>query len=83
MNNVTEPFMFTESRKIQLIEEVIKTSNESTLREIESVLKEAKTKKAKKNSAHTFLGLWTKKDARLIEKAIEEGCEQINADDWK
>jgi len=27
--------------------------------------------------------LWTKDDADLIEKAIEESCEQINPDDWK
>ena len=32
-------------------------------------------------SAHDFAGLWSKKDAALIEKAIIEACEQIHEDD--
>jgi hypothetical protein len=48
------------------------------------VLKKARGKtKAKKASAHDFVGLWSAKDAKLITKAIEEGCEQIHEDDWK
>jgi len=62
--------MCTEARKIQLIEEVLKVSNEATLNELESVLK--KTGKKKKPSAHEFSGIWTKKDAALIEKAIKD-----------
>ena len=31
----------------------------------------------------TEVGIWSKKDAALMEKAIEEGCEQIHEDDWK
>ena len=75
--------MFTEARKIQLIEEVLRTKNESTLNEIEAVLKRSKSTKSKALSAHDLSGAWSKKDASLIEKAIEEGCEQINQDDWK
>lgn len=76
--------MFTEARKIHLIEAVIKVSNEATLVELETVLKKGKTKKEKQSfSAHEFSGIWSKKDAALIEKAIEDGCEQIHEDDWK
>ena len=76
--------MFTEVRKINLIEAVLKVSNEATLVELETVLKKTTTAKAKKSfSAHAFLGAWSKKDAILIEKAIEESCEQIHEDDWK
>ncbi len=74
--------MFTESRKIQLIEEVLKMTNEATLQELETILKKSKPKK-EKQSAHDFVGLWNKKDAALIEKAITEGCEQIHENDWK
>ena len=75
--------MFTESRKIQIIEEVLKVKNEGILNELDAVLKKSKQTKGKKLSAHDFVGLWSKKDATLIEKAIEEGCEQIHPDDWK
>ena len=75
--------MFTESRKIHLIEEVLKIDNDTTLEKLESVLRDAAHVTKKKASAHDFVGMWTKKDAALIEKAITEGCEQINPDDWK
>lgn len=75
--------MFTEGRKIHLIEEVLKVNDDSTLSKLETILKKSNRTKAGKTSAHNFVGLWSKKDAALIEKAIKEGCEQINADDWK
>ena len=71
-----EIFMYSESRKIHLIEEVIKTKNEAVLIELESVLKKAAKKKDQSHrSAHHLVGLWSKDDADLIERAIEEGCE--------
>ena len=76
--------MFTETRKNNLIEAVLKISNEATLIELETVIKKAKTKIEKQPfSVHDLSGVWSKKDAVLIEKAIEEGCEQISEDDWK
>ena len=76
--------MHTETRKINLIEAVLKVSNEATLFELEKVLKKEIPFKSKKVfSAHSFLGNWSKKDATLIEKAIQESCEQIHEDDWK
>ncbi len=76
--------MFTETRKILIIEDVLKTTNESTLLEVENIFKAVKKQKPKKkNSAHDFVGLWSKKDASLIEKAIQQGCEQIHSDDWQ
>ena len=76
--------MFTEARKIQLLEDVLKVSNEATLIELENVLNNSKKKKEQKAlSAHKFSGLWSSKDAALIEKAIKDGCEEIHEDDWK
>jgi hypothetical protein len=34
-------------------------------------------------SAHDFTGIISKKDAELMENAIEEACEQIDPHDWK
>ena len=77
--------MFTESRKIHLIEEVLKANNETTLVELETLLKKSKKKPAKENkpSIYDFVGILTKKESNIMRKAIEETCETINADDWR
>ena len=79
--------MFTEARKIHLLEEVLKISNETTLFELETVIEKSKKKngmpKEKKPSIYDFVGIFSKKEAKDIRKAIEETCETINADDWK
>lgn len=71
--------MFTEARKIQLTEEVLKTTDENTLTSLEKLLRKP-ARKTKRRSSHDFSGIWTRKDATLIEKAIEDGCEQIHPD---
>ncbi len=76
--------MYSDSKKIQLIEEVLKLDNNTILKELELVLKKSrKPALTKKSSAHDLLGLWSVKDSELIEKAIEQGCEQIHPDEWK
>jgi hypothetical protein len=76
--------MSSDERKLQLIEEVLKVQNESVLIELETVIKKAgQSKDQSRPSARDFSGVWSKEDADLIEKAIAEGCEQINPDDWK
>lgn len=76
--------MYSDSKKIQLIEEVLKLDNNRILKELESVLKKStKTVVPRKGSAHDLVGQWSKTDAELIEKAIEDGCEQIHPDEWK
>lgn len=75
--------MYTET-KLHLIEEVLKTDNEAILAKLETILNQSgQGKKTKPFSAHEFVGKWSKKDAELIEKAIEDSCEQINEDEWK
>ncbi|RYE41715.1 MAG: hypothetical protein EOP48_23785 [Sphingobacteriales bacterium] len=75
--------MYTEARKLHLIEEMIKLKSEKALMQIESILKSYSMNKAGRPSAHEFIGKISKKDITLMENAIEEGCEQINQDDWK
>jgi hypothetical protein len=76
--------MYAEARKISLIEAVLKVSDEAILAELETVVKKMTAKQEKRKvSAHDFLGVWSKKDAGLIEEAIRETCEQIHEDDWK
>jgi hypothetical protein len=80
-------YMYTEARKIHLIEEVLKVNNEATLIKLEDVLKglkiETATTKKKKPSIYDFVGIINNKEANEMTKAINETCETINADDWK
>lgn len=76
--------MYSETKKLHLIEELIHIENEETLQEIEFLIKKSSQKANKKKiSASDFLGLISEEDSNLINKAIEKGCEQINSDDWK
>ena len=76
--------MYSETKKLHLIEELIHIDNEEILLEIEFLIKKSSQKVHKEAlSANEFLGLISEEDSNLIEKAIEDGCEKINADDWK
>jgi hypothetical protein len=75
--------MFSEARKLHLIEEMIKLESEQDLIQIERILKIAPADENRRPSARDLIGLISKEDIELMEKAIEEGCEQINPDDWK
>jgi hypothetical protein len=76
--------MFTEAKKIQIIEDLLKTTNDATLMQVQAVLKKAAKKRdLKPKSAYDFSGIWSNKEVQLMEKAIAEGCEQIDPHDWK
>ena len=74
--------MNTDTRKIQIIEAVLKTEDEKLLSEVEKIIEHSIEKKSK-ISAFDFVGIISKEDAALMNQAIEEGCEQIHPDDWK
>jgi len=76
--------MYSEARKLRLIEDLRNVTNEAVLMQIESIVKmAAKNQESSWPSAHDFAGLWTMEDADAIEKAIEEGCEHTHPDDWQ
>ena len=75
--------MYQDTRKMHLIEEVLKVSNEETLAELETVLIKSKSGKKKKISILNFVGVLSKQEIAQMKKAIGETCETINADDWK
>jgi len=74
--------MFSEARKIHLIEEVIKIKSESVLLEMERVLNNYKALE-KKQSIYDFVGIISKKDAVDMNQAIADSCESIDENDWK
>jgi hypothetical protein len=76
--------MFSEARKLHLIEEVLKINNERTLTALENFIKKSpQNTDLTGTSFMKFAGIWSEEEAAEIERAIEEGCEQINPDDWK
>ena len=75
--------MYQETRKMHLIEEVLKVSNEETLAKLETVLVKSKSRKKGNASILDFVGVMSKKETSQMRKAIEETCETVNADDWK
>ena len=75
--------MYQETRKMHLIEEVLKVRNEETLAKLETVLVKSKSRKKGNASILYFVGVMSKKETSQMRKAIEETCETVNADDWK
>ncbi len=76
--------MYSEIRKLHLIEEVLKVNNEQTLTALEAVLKvEVKPKNDSLSKLKALSGVWSNEEAQEIEKIIIENCEQVNYDDWK
>ncbi|MCY7420805.1 MAG: hypothetical protein LH478_03570 [Chitinophagaceae bacterium] len=74
--------MYADSRKINIIEAVLRVEDEQVLSQIENTILQSKAN-GRKVSAHDFVGTLSKEDAALMEKAIEQDCEQIHPDDWK
>jgi hypothetical protein len=75
--------MYSETRKIHLIEEVLKVKNDAVLFEIESILNNYNKTVEKKPSSYDFVGIVTKDEATEMKKAITETCEIIDENDWK
>lgn len=75
--------MYSESRKIQLIEEVLKVENDSILSKLENVLKNSRAAKEKKRTIYDFVGIISNKEAQEMKKVIKETSQTIHPDDWK
>lgn len=65
--------MYADSRKIYIIEAVLKTEDDAMLSRIEQAIRQDE-KNSRKKTAMDFVGLWSREDAEAIEKAIKEGC---------
>ena len=76
--------MYLETKKINVIAEVLKVEDESTLNKIESVLKEKKTKKKlPQRNLKKFSGILSDEDAEMMTKVIKETSGTVHPDDWK
>jgi hypothetical protein len=69
-----------ESKKLHLIEFLIKEDDEAVLNKIETILTAAKEKPA---GFESFSNNLSKEELDAFERNIDDGCEQINENDWK
>ena len=73
--------MDTEAKKLHLIEYLLKESNERVLAKVEAILT---TSAQKAKGRYTgFKSSLTADEVDEMEKAINEGCGQIDEDGWK
>ncbi len=75
--------MSDEARKLYLIEALLKENDGSVLNEVEKALSKSPLKAVTRKNFTEFSGIISREEAEEMEKIIEEGCEQINPDDWK
>jgi coenzyme F420-reducing hydrogenase beta subunit len=76
--------MHAESRKLHIIEAVLKTENEDVLEAIETIVKSENAISNNNKSKGRFsdlLGVLTYEEAESMKKTIEENFEKINPDD--
>lgn len=73
--------MHIETRKLHLIEEMLKVKSEATLSALENLLKSKNSKTVKKTSSlKDFSGIWSKDEAEKMEHIIAESCETVHPD---
>lgn len=75
--------MHGEARKLYLIEALLRENNDAVLNEVEIALSKSALKAVPRKSFTELTNSISKEEAEELEKIIEEGCEQINPDDWK
>ncbi|AMR30714.1 hypothetical protein A0256_04405 [Mucilaginibacter sp. PAMC 26640] len=73
--------IYTESKKLHLIESLIKEKDDAVLKEIENIL--TKSTDISMRKFGDFSNVLTQEELNEFEKNIRDGCEQINKDDWK
>lgn len=76
--------MYTEAQKLHLIEYLLNEQNEQVLNKVEHLLKVSSSDKTGNGPGFkNFKPLLTPGEVAEMEKAIQEGCEQIDESDWK
>ena len=75
--------MHLETRKINLIGQILKIKNNKVLTEMETILNNYTEKGKNKYSIYDFVGFISNEEATEMTRAIEETCETIDENDWK
>lgn len=73
--------MYSDGKKIHLLEKLIHTQDDNLLSRVEEILN-AEIKSTSRKSAFTLQGLLSIEDATELNSIIEKGCENIDANEW-
>jgi hypothetical protein len=72
-----------EAKKLQLIGKLLAVSDEAVLAAVDAILIKADKATEKRESFKDLAGKLNEGQLKELELLIEEGCEQINPNDWK
>jgi hypothetical protein len=75
--------MYSEAKKLHLIEELLKVESDIVLAELETVLAKSRMQLPHSKAFQDFASILSLDEINELEQNIQEGCEQINGDDWK
>ena len=77
--------MYTEARKLHIIEAVLKTESDAVLEALEMIVDSNPIAPGEKKISNfsELLGVLTPAEAEAMKKNIDENFEKINPDDWK
>ena len=75
--------MYAEPQKLHIIEPLLNVEDADILSELEMVLAKNQPKANSSKSFKSITGRLSLEETNALERIIEEGCEQINEDDWK
>lgn len=74
--------MYTEAKKLHLIEYLLKEQNEQILNKVEKLLT-GNSSSPKTDKFKDFKSVLNADEIDALEKTIHDGCEQIDESDWK
>jgi len=75
--------MYSETRKIHLIQQILKIKSSKVLAEMETILNNYTEKGKIKPSIYDFVGFISSDEAAEMTRTIAETCEIIDENDWK
>ena len=77
--------MYTEARKLHIIEAVLKTESDAVLEALEMIVDNIPIgpRESETSNFSELLGVLTPAEAEAMKNNIDENFEKINPDDWK
>lgn len=74
--------MNVETRKSRIIEALRSIKDLRKINQIEALVLPVPSSEERKAMLETLSGAWTNEEAEDIKRIIEEGCEQIDGNEW-
>jgi hypothetical protein len=83
LHYLSKKIMYGEAKKLHLIEAILKIENPQVLDKIEAEIANDALKAVPRKSFKIFAGTLSDNEAETLKNLINQGCETIDANDWK